>query len=257
MGAPRSPDSGSLTDDYRQLRPHAHPRTHDRVIGLMSELPRGRLLECAAGEGGMSLRLKSLGFDVVACDVDPQKFHAAGVRFCQADISRELPFASGSFDYVTCLESIEHLENQFHFLRECARVLRPGGKILITTPNIAGLASRVKFLFTGFFSLVREPLNEFHSLPFHGHIHPLAFYQLRYLLHRTGFRIRYVGTDFYRRSSLAWLWLYPLVRLFTLTTMRREPDPRQRQANKEIRKQFTSLPLLLGRTQIVIAERLP
>ncbi|HEY4682681.1 MAG TPA: methyltransferase domain-containing protein [Candidatus Acidoferrales bacterium] len=251
MDAPRW-----VTDDYRQLRPYAHPRTHDRVVGLMSKLPRGRLLECAAGEGGMSLRLQSLGFGVVACDVDPQKFHAAGVRFCRADISRELPFASGSFDYVTCLESIEHLENQFDFMRECARVLRPGGKILITTPNIAGLASRVKFLFTGFYSLVREPLNEFHSLPFHGHIHPLPFYQLRYLLHRSGFRIRYVGTDFYRRSSLAWLWLYPLMRLFTLTTMRREPDPRQREANKEIRKQFSSLALLLGRTQIVLAERL-
>jgi len=235
--------------------PLAHMRTHERIAEILTQFPRGRVLDCAAGEGAMALRLQSLGFEAFACDVEREKFSARGVPLCQADLCQGLPYAGGSFDYVTCLEAIEHLEDQFRFLRECARVLRPEGKVIISTPNIAGLASRLKFLLTGFFSLVGEPLNEFHTLPYHGHVHPVPYFILRYILHRTGFRIRLVDTDFYRRSSVVLLWMYPLVRWFSYTTMGKERDPRQRQANREIRRQYNSLALLLGRTQIIVAEK--
>jgi len=242
-------------ENHRSILPIAHTRTHERIGELMTKFRRGRVLDCAAGEGAMALRLQSMGYEVIACDVEREKFAASGVRFCLTDLCQGLPFADATFDYVTCLESIEHLEDQFQFLRECARILRPRGKLVLSTPNVAGLASRLKFLLTGFFSLVGEPLNEFHTLPYHGHVSPLPFFLLRYSLHRTGFRITYVGTDFYRRSSIGLIWLYPLLRWFSLTTMSKEPDPRQRVANKEIRSQYNSLALLLGRTQIIVAEK--
>ncbi|MGH8825679.1 MAG: class I SAM-dependent methyltransferase, partial [Jiangellaceae bacterium] len=46
-----------------------------------------------------------------------------------------LPFAAGSFDVMLSLQTIEHLRDQRAFLDECARVLRPGGRLALTTPN--------------------------------------------------------------------------------------------------------------------------
>jgi SAM-dependent methyltransferase len=47
----------------------------------------------------------------------------------------QLPFADASFDVVVSLQTIEHLWNQQAFLAECLRVLRPGGTIVVSTPN--------------------------------------------------------------------------------------------------------------------------
>jgi SAM-dependent methyltransferase len=135
------------------------------------------------------------------------------------------------------------------------RALRPGGKLVLTTPNMLNLASRIKYLLTGFYPLTTRPLNECTKSPVWDHIHPLTFYQLRYMLHTNGFHIERVDTDRYRSSAAYWLWLYPLLRLFTRTTMRKERDPGQRARNREIRRTMHSPALLLGRTVIVTAEK--
>jgi 2-polyprenyl-3-methyl-5-hydroxy-6-metoxy-1,4-benzoquinol methylase len=61
-----------------------------------------------------------------------------------------LPFKSGRFDAINLVEVIEHIENQPQLIREIARVLKADGVVLITTPNILNILSRLRFLFTGF-----------------------------------------------------------------------------------------------------------
>jgi SAM-dependent methyltransferase len=56
------------------------------------------------------------------------------VEWLVAD-ARSLPFEEASFDVVTCFETIEHVDDQAGVVRECARVLRPGGMLLISSPN--------------------------------------------------------------------------------------------------------------------------
>ena len=66
------------------------------------------------------------------------------------DLNSPLPFKSACFDGVNLTEVIEHIENQAQLIREIARVLKPDGVVVISTPNVLNLHSRVRFLFTGF-----------------------------------------------------------------------------------------------------------
>ena len=176
-------------DPEEALRVIACPRTHQRAAEIADGWPRGRVLEVGAGSGAFALRLQKLGFEVEACDLFAGQFRVPDIPFCVADISSALPYHDGSFDLVTCLETIEHLEDQFTFARECVRVLRPGGRLLITTPNILSLASRWQYFWTGFFPLAPRPMKEHQRAPVHDHIHLLTYYELRYVLRSAGLTI--------------------------------------------------------------------
>jgi len=241
---------------YEQLQIIAHGRTHRRVLELFSGMPgRGRLLEVPAGEGALAWQLLKLGFDVTAGDIDPHFFKVDPIKCLRVDLNARFPIEDAQFDFVSCVEGIEHLQDQFQFVRECHRVLRTGGLLVLSTPNILNLASRLKYLFSGFFSLVPRPINEFSAVPVFDHINPLTYYQLRYMLHSQGFEIVEATTDLYRRGAAGLLFLRPLAQLYSIRTMRKETDPRQRSANREIRRVMNSLPLLLGRTLIVVARK--
>lgn len=233
----------------------AHGKTFLRVLHLLDKLPRGRLLDIPSGEGALSTAAQEMGFDVLAGEIDPRFFKAKGIECRYMDMNRALPVDDESLDYVVCLEGIEHLENIFRFVRECRRILKPSGRLILSTPNILNLASRFKYFFSGFYSLCPRPINEFSHLPVFDHIHPVTFPQVRYMLHSSGLRIREVTTDLWRRSAVGFLLFYPMIRLYSIRTMRKESDPRQRQANREIRRQMNSLDLLLGRSLILEAEK--
>lgn len=103
---------------------------------------RGRVLDAGCGGGGMPLSFAEEADEVVAIDLVP-RFVDAGVRlarergvrnlrFLQAD-GTALPFASRSFDVVLSHAVIEHVADAPRYLRECARVLAPGGQMYLST----------------------------------------------------------------------------------------------------------------------------
>jgi hypothetical protein len=98
-------------------------------------------------------------------------------------------------------------------------------------------------------------VNEFSLVPVFDHISPVTYYQLRYMLHTQGFRITHVTSDFRRRGASALYFLKPFIHLYTIRTMRKETDPRQREINREIRRVLTSPSILLGRTLILVARK--
>jgi 2-polyprenyl-3-methyl-5-hydroxy-6-metoxy-1,4-benzoquinol methylase len=213
------------------------------------------LLEVGAGTGALAARLRQLGFQVSACDLFPDQFQAADIPFTVADVSEALPYPDQRFEIITCLETIEHLEDQFRFARECARLLVPGGRLLITTPNILSLASRWQYFWTGFFPLAPRPMKEHSRAPVHDHIHLLTYYELRYILRAAGLLIEDAKTDRLRRHAAVHLWAWPKIWAETRLALRREPDPDQRAANREIAAHMLSRALLLGRTLIMIARK--
>ncbi len=103
---------------------------------------RGRVLDAGCGGGGMPLSLAEEATSVVG--IDPaERFQDAGVRlgrerglrnlhFALAD-GMALPFADGSFDLVLSHAVIEHVADAPLYLRECARVLAPGGFVYLST----------------------------------------------------------------------------------------------------------------------------
>jgi len=130
----------------------AHPDVYEKVFEIMQDLPRGRLLDLGAGSGYTSLRLAELGFDVHAYDVNTEQFQPPALSCTKIDLNRELPESDEKIQAILALEIIEHLENPQAFLREIARVLAPGGHCLLSTPNIASLPSRLRYLFRGEFT---------------------------------------------------------------------------------------------------------
>jgi ubiquinone/menaquinone biosynthesis C-methylase UbiE len=102
----------------------------------------------ACGRGGFVRELARAGAHVTGCDfsfaavrVAAGKLGTAG-QLCAGVVqgdAQKLPFASGSFDMVISCETIEHLPNVQAGLREMHRVTRPGGRLLLTTPNYANL----------------------------------------------------------------------------------------------------------------------
>jgi SAM-dependent methyltransferase len=124
----------------------------------------------AAGAGNAALRNAAL----------------AGVETREADCSCEpLPLESDSVDCVCLLDVIEHLPHSpRHLLREIARVLRPGGVCITSTPNAVRLTARLKVLL-GHSNWPH--VADYHDLPFHaGHHHEYTESELRFVHEKAG-----------------------------------------------------------------------
>lgn len=110
---------------------------------------RNRMIDLGCGAGELSVFARDLGYDVTAVDVSEanvQSVQAMGFAAQVADLNRPLPFEDNSFDFATLVEVIEHVVNAELLLSEIARVLRPGGKLLVSTPNHAHYANRFRAL---------------------------------------------------------------------------------------------------------------
>lgn len=229
--------------------------THAVVARLLAAEPTcRRVLDLPCGEGAFLERLEDMGLDGHGADLVNQ-LRTPDVPFTVVDMNAALPYGGASFDAVVCIDGIEHLERPFDFVRECRRIVRPGGVLIVSTPNISALRSRWRWLLTGFHNKQKVPLNERDPTPWH-HVGLLAFPQLRYLLHRHGFRITAIATNRIKPVSWLYLPLWPLSALATRGALRRwERDLHQRRRNAEIRRQMFSLAVLFGETTIVKAQR--
>ncbi|HEU4726798.1 MAG TPA: class I SAM-dependent methyltransferase [Kofleriaceae bacterium] len=118
----------------------------DRTLGWLNLSAGTRLLDLACGSGGPALRIaERTGCSVVGVDVHEDAIATASslaaqrgladrARFQVADAGGRLPFADSQLDAITCIDSINHLPDRAAVLRECVRVLRPGGRLLFTDP---------------------------------------------------------------------------------------------------------------------------
>jgi len=99
------------------------------------------------------------------------------------------------------------------------------------------------------------PLNERDPNPWH-HVNLLSFAELRYLLHRHGFRITAIATNRIKPVSWLYLPLWPVAAVVTALAFRRwERDPEQRARNREILRQMLVSAVAFGETLIVKAVR--
>jgi SAM-dependent methyltransferase len=172
------------------LKKAASENTHETILKLISREPRGVVLDAGAGEGALSLELSKLGFKVIAVDISTNfkaRNYANSIEFIRCDLDYDFPFRNNRFDYVTAVEVIEHLENPWHFLRELSRVLKFGGKLYLTTPNVHALYQRIYFLFS-------KPFYSFNYHDFIGnrHITPILFWNLERMLDVAGFNIEVI-----------------------------------------------------------------
>jgi SAM-dependent methyltransferase len=233
-----------------------HP--HDKILELFAEFGLGgKVLDAGAGPGVISSKLKGVGLDVYAADINPDLFSAEGIDCIKVNFGEKMPYEDGFFDCILSSNLIEHLEDQYTFIRECYRVLRERGTLVITTPNVLNLKARVANLMVGFNLFTGRPQNEVD--PFEGgeHINLVNYYDLRVNLHRNGFRIIHCSTHCYSNTALSFFWLTPLIYLFTSRGFKRERRPEQVLRNREIFRQVLSGDMLFGKKLFVLAQREP
>jgi 2-polyprenyl-3-methyl-5-hydroxy-6-metoxy-1,4-benzoquinol methylase len=238
--------------------PLAHQAIHDTVVGILEKEQRGALLDVPAGEGALAARLMAAGFGVTCCDLYPEIFRLDDVKIEPGDLNGDLPFADQTFDFVTCLEGLEHIENPQQAIREFARLLRPGGTVIVSIPNILNIEERLKWLLYGYTShfkpmtraqvaRLRAEYNDREEIA--AHVNPIGYSELRYILEKNGFAIARVYRD--KPKSNAWLY-WPIVFMIRLIA---KLTPAKKRAERWSEELASDEVLLGGNTLIVHAIR--
>lgn len=115
------------------------------VHGLAAS-ERGKLLDVGCGNGEFLATMKELGWETVGVETDQQAAAVARERFgldVRLGTLDEVGFSNDSFDAVSLSHVIEHVHDPLALLAECRRILRPGGKLIILTPNSRSLGHRI------------------------------------------------------------------------------------------------------------------
>lgn len=178
-------------------------RRLSRIIGLVEELHPGSLLDLACGSGYLLDQLATrIDAELTGVDVyDEQPGKSWSYR--AADLTAGVPFDDASFDVVVAGEIIEHVPDPDALLREIRRVLRPGGHLVLSTPNIVSWANRL-LVPLGVQPLFTETSSEMHlgrrlrvlgqGNQVQGHLKIFTHRALAEILERTGYRtIRRIG----------------------------------------------------------------
>jgi SAM-dependent methyltransferase len=127
----------------RRFFGHEMARRRELVLALLGRHarlgPGTRVLECGCGPGGVLRAIAATGSRTTGVDLNPRllgaaRAGAAGATWAQADVEA-LPFADGAFDVVLCVGVLSYLREDARAIAELARVVRPGGAVVIALPN--------------------------------------------------------------------------------------------------------------------------
>ncbi len=131
-----------MPEDMGYFRKSLEKRRFRLISALVPLRGVSGVLDVGCGSGWLSEMLSRRGFGVTALDIgldsirrasERLKSKAPGVSFILGDVYK-LPFKNDRFDAVVASEVLEHLENPLDALNEMARVVRPGGNIVVSTP---------------------------------------------------------------------------------------------------------------------------
>lgn len=146
-----------------------------------------RLLDVGCGDGGFISRVKDKFDKVYGLDISPVSVELCrkmGVEATQINLNQQaIPYPDDFFDTVASLEVIEHVFDPLFFLKEIYRVLKPGGVLIISTPNIRKI-QRIFSIIMGHF-----PRTSYDPVGFDGgHLHYFTSKDLSQLILECGFK---------------------------------------------------------------------
>ncbi len=198
-----------------------------KYLDTLGSLQGLTVVDIPAGRGVMSLEFKQRGAKVIALDLYPEKIEADIDEKLSVDMNSRFPLEDEVADIVLCQEGIEHVPNQLGLMEELNRILRPGGKLIITTPSLSHVRARLSMLLVESEYWKRLPASEVDSVWFsesqtdriyYGHFFLRNANELRVLSVLSGFEIEKRLWTSISVSSLALLAvLYPIIFLVTLS----------------------------------------
>ncbi|MCX7865954.1 class I SAM-dependent methyltransferase [Limisphaera sp. VF-2] len=140
--------TGSSLDRALAWLAWLHPGGPDELDSAAMYLPApgrpARLLDVGCGSGMHLARMQQLGWSVEGVEVDPQAAAVARARGVpvRSGTLQQQHYPDRSFDAVFSAHVLEHVHDPVDLLRECARILKPDGTLVILTPNIDSLGHR-------------------------------------------------------------------------------------------------------------------
>ncbi|MDG2159213.1 MAG: class I SAM-dependent methyltransferase [Gammaproteobacteria bacterium] len=193
-------------------------------IESMGDLSGKTVLDIPSGDGRASIAFKKQGASIISLDIFPRENKSYTSEY--GDMSAELNIDDKTVDIIICQEGIEHVSDQYKLLKEFNRILKKGGELIITTPNISNIRSKVSSLFTESDMWKRMPYTEIDSIWhidnkskkfYFGHLFLLPVNHLKTLLALNGFdNHNEIRTRISGSSVIMGLFLYPLYLLLNL-----------------------------------------
>lgn len=162
-----------------------------------------RILDVGCGDGTVSELLIKKGNEVWGIDKNTDTLKEAekrGIKVFESDLEQNFPFESEFFDAIWCLRVFEHVYYTDRFLKECNRVSKTEGVLIITAQNIVSLVNRIRILF-GFYPLWVAPSENYpweraEHPRFADHVRCFTKSTLEEVIKRTGFKIEKSTADF-------------------------------------------------------------
>lgn len=163
-----------------------------------------KFIDLGCKDGYLLDKAKELSLDVHGLDISDnivKILNKQGFKVKKADLREKMPYEDNYFDIVSCQQVIEHLTDPEHLIKECYRVLKQDGLMILSTPNLASIGSRLRLLF-GKYPLQLGPCKRWH---FGHHYRLFTLPILKQVLERNGFSIEKVrGTEVYLNPN-SWL----------------------------------------------------
>jgi len=236
------------------------------VIDQAKKLNKDKIsiLEIGPGKGALSKAIRDaleeagIKYEIECGDIEPQQINDQKLGFeCRYVDAQDKFNLNKNYDIGIIVELIEHIENPFHLIREFSGILKPGSMLIVTSPNILSLASRLRFFFTGCYDYFRRPYNEYWLNM--GHVNPINPLQLMYVLRKNGFEDINVTTNKGTLNSILLLPFAALIYLFSfmhyILRENREGGKEQKSRNRKTLHTLMSPGMLLGKIAIYKAIR--
>lgn len=176
-----------------------HRNRYKKDLELINQYFRGgKILDVGASPFHITYCLKKLGYDVVGLDIEPSKFskfiREYKLLIEKNDIeTQKFPFKGNSFDLIIFNEVFEHLRiDPIFTLKEIYRVLKPGGVLLLTTPNLYAIHKIFMFNLGKSFNDAYEEFNKLSVYGYMGHIREYSTQEVNKFLRNTNFKIENV-----------------------------------------------------------------
>ncbi|MBZ9572241.1 class I SAM-dependent methyltransferase [Patescibacteria group bacterium] len=188
--------------DIERMPEAAYPGTHNSILKILEKCSPGQLLDIGGGTGHFAKAVSKMWRrKVYVTELKRDYITESGLVVSEVNSDCDpLPYPDNFFDYVTFIEVIEHLKNPWFAIEEISRVLKPKGKLILTTPNIHNLRSKRHFIFKNKFPQFEL---ETHPNPYK-HLHPFTLTELKLILNENNFFIENISYGEGYRQRVPW-----------------------------------------------------